>query len=66
MNEMQIFNHPEFGEVRTVTVEGEPWLVGKDVAQVLGYKNTNKALSDHVDSDDKLQGDEVTICDPMG
>ena len=37
MNEMQVFEHPAFGEVRTVVIDGEPWFVGKDVAQMLGY-----------------------------
>ena len=37
MNEMMIFNNPEFGSVRTVCIDGEPWLVGKDVAEILGY-----------------------------
>lgn len=53
MNEIQIFNNPEFGEVRTTTINGEPWFVGKDVAQVLGYNNTRDALYKHVDADDK-------------
>ena len=66
MNEIQIFNHADFGEIRTVTIDGEPWFVGKDVAQVLGYSNTKKALADHVDADDKIQNDGVTIRDPMG
>lgn len=66
MNELQVFNNSEFGQLRTVTINGEPWLVGKDVAAALGYSNTKKALSDHVDNEDKLQGDGVTIRDPMG
>lgn len=66
MNELQIFNNSEFGQLRTVTINDEPWLVGKDVAAALGYSNTKKALSDHVDDEDKLQGDGVTIRDPMG
>lgn len=66
MNEMQIFENPEFGEVRTVEIDGEPWLVGKDVARALGYANPRKALDDHVDLEDKLQGDGVTIRDSMG
>lgn len=66
MNEIKLFNNPEFGEVRAVSINNEPWLVGKDVAQVLGYSNTNKALADHVDIEDKMQGDGVTIRDPMG
>ena len=66
MNEIQIFNHADFGQIRTVNIDGEPWFVGKDVAQVLGYSNTKQALLSHVDADDKLQGDGVTIRDPMG
>lgn len=53
MNELQIFNNPEFGEVRTVNIDGEPWFVGKDIALALGYINTKDALSRHVDADDK-------------
>lgn len=53
MNELQIFNNPEFGEIRTVEIDGEPWLVGKDVATALGYSNTKDALARHVDSEDK-------------
>lgn len=45
--------HPEFGNLRTLTIEGEPWFVGKDVAEALGYSNTKKAILDHVDADDK-------------
>lgn len=64
MNELQIFKNPEFGEIRTVEVNNEPWFVGKDVASVLGYANTRKALADHIDDEDKLDG--VTIRDPIG
>lgn len=53
MNELQIFNSEEFGEIRTVTIDNEHWLVGKDVAEALGYKNTKDAISSHVDVDDK-------------
>ena len=49
MSELQIFKNAEFGSVRTITVEGEPYFVGKDVAEILGYSNTGKALADHVD-----------------
>lgn len=66
MNELKIFENPEFGKVRTVVIDGEPWLVGKDVAVALGYTNPKKALIDHVDPEDKMQGDGVTIRDPMG
>jgi len=62
MNEMMVFNNPEFGSVRTVCIDGEPWLVGKDVAEILGYSNPRKALIDHVDADDK----GVTKCDTLG
>ena len=65
-NELQVFQNPAFGQVRGVEIDGEPWLVGKDVAAVLGYKNTKDALSKHVDAEDKLQGDGVAICDPIG
>ena len=53
MNELQIFQSPEFGRVRTVSIDGEPWFVGKDIALALGYCNTKDALSRHVDADDK-------------
>ena len=52
-NEIQIFNNDEFGEIRTVVIDDEPWFVGKDVASALGYSNTKDAISRHVDSDDK-------------
>lgn len=60
MNELQIFSNPEFGQVRTVEIEGEPWLVGKDVAQALGYTNPQKAIRDHVDDDDRGVNEMVT------
>ena len=66
MNALRIFENPEFGKIRTVEVDGFPWLVGKDVAQALGYQNTNKAMADHVDDEDKMQGDGVTIRAPLG
>ena len=53
MNDLQIFENPEFGQVRTVEIDGTPWLVGKDVAVALGYKNPGKAIIDHVDEEDK-------------
>ena len=62
MGELQIFKNAEFGSVRTITVEGEPYFVGKDVAEILGYSNTRKALADHVDEEDK----GVTKCDTPG
>lgn len=53
MNELQIFNSEEFGTVRTVTIDNEPWFVGKDVAEALGYKNTRQALATNVMDEDK-------------
>ena len=54
MNELKIFNNPEFGQLRTLVKDNETWFVGKDVAEILGYSNTQKAIRDHVDTEDKL------------
>ena len=63
MNEIEIFKNPEFGEIRTLTIDGEPWFVGKDVAERLGYSNPRDALSKHADAEDK----GVAKCDtPSG
>ena len=64
MNDLQVFKNAEFGEIRTVTIDDEPWFVGKDVAKILDYSNTRKALADHVEEDDKMDG--VTIRDSIG
>ncbi|MCX4321169.1 MAG: Bro-N domain-containing protein, partial [Lachnospiraceae bacterium] len=53
MKDLQIFNNPEFGEIRTVNVDGEPWLVGKDVAHALGYEKPTDAIRKRVDDEDK-------------
>lgn len=53
MNDITTFSNPEFGNIRTVEQHGEPWLVGKDVATVLGYKNPQEAIRNHVDEEDK-------------
>ena len=53
MDELQIFENPEFGTIRSVEIESEPWLVGKDVAEALGYSNPRDALAKHVDDEDK-------------
>lgn len=53
MNELQIFKSPEFGQIRTLTIDGEPWFVGKDVADILGYQNGSRDINRHVDADDK-------------
>ena len=62
MNELTVFNNEEFGEIRTITIDGEPWFVGKDVAEVLGYSNPRDALSKHADAEDK----GVANCDTLG
>lgn len=51
--ELQIFQNPDFGEVRTTVIDGEPWFVGKDVAVALGYAKPENAISNHVDDEDK-------------
>lgn len=74
MNELKIFENPAFGKVRVVEQGGEPWFVGKDVAEILGYSNTPKAIRDHVDDEDKLaerivlsgQNREVAIINESG
>lgn len=53
MNNIQVFNNPEFGDIRTVEIDGEPWFVGKDVADNLGYQNGSRDINRHVDEDDK-------------
>ena len=52
-NEVQIFENAEFGKVRTIVKDGEPYFIGKDVAEILGYSNTRDALAKHVDDEDK-------------
>lgn len=54
MKELQIFNSKEFGDIRTVTIDNEPWFVGKDVAEALGYSNASKAVSTHVGEEDRI------------
>lgn len=53
MNNLQIFNSPEFGQIRTIQQNGEPWFVGKDVADILGYQNGSRDVNRHVDEDDR-------------
>ena len=64
--ELATFRSDEFGQLRMVSYNGEPWFIGKDICDALGYSNSSKALNDHVDPEDKRQGDGVTIRDPMG
>ena len=63
---IKIFNNAEFGEIRVMLIDDDPWFVGKDIAAALGYVNTKDALAKHVDEQDKRQGDGVAFCDPMG
>lgn len=53
MNELQVFKNQEFGSVRTLVIDNEPWFVGKDIAESLGYTATEKAIRTHIDGDDK-------------
>lgn len=62
MNDLKIFENKEFGEIRTVVKDGEPWFVGKDVAEILGYSNTRDTLARRVDEEDK----GVANCDTLG
>lgn len=61
-NKIQVFQNEAFGQVRIITKEGEPWFVGKEVAEKLGYSNSRKALADHVKDNHK----GVTKCDTLG
>ena len=56
MEDIQIFNNPEFGQVRALELSGTPWFVGKDVAEILKYQRTADAISNHVDDEDKGVG----------
>ena len=62
MSELQVFSNAEFGSVRSLMVNGEPYFVGRDVAKILGYANPNDALAKHVDEEDK----GVAKCDTLG
>ena len=61
MEKLEVFKNKEFGEIRTVTINNEPYFVGKDVAQALGYRNTKDAIINHVSEDDKriIQRSEI-------
>ncbi len=52
-NEIKIFENEQFGSVRTILIDGQPWFVGKDVAEALGYTNPTKAIRDHIDPEDR-------------
>ncbi|HFU4115919.1 TPA: BRO family protein [Streptococcus suis] len=57
--ELQIFKNEQFGEVQLVELNNEPWFVGKEIAEILGYQNPSKALKDHVDEEDKLNNETL-------
>ena len=65
-NEIKIFENEEFGSVRTMEINGEPYFVGKDVAEILGYANASKALIDHVDDEDKLNNETLSSLGQRG
>ena len=60
MNDLQVFENEEFGQIRTVEINGDPWFVGKDITDVLGFVNASKALADHVDPEDKLNNESLS------
>jgi len=74
MNNIQIFNNPEFGDIRTVVIDNEPWFVGKDVADILGYQNGSRDINRHVDEEDKQltkmvsqgQNRDITVINESG
>lgn len=66
MNELRTFKNDEFGEVRTLVINNEPWFVGKDVTKILGYTNPSKALLDHVDDEDKLNNESLSSLGQRG
>lgn len=74
-NELKIFENPEFGRIRTMEINGEPYFVGKDIALILGYAKPRNAIAAHVDEEDKkdapIQGDlggtqEMTVINESG
>ena len=64
-SQCETFNHPEFGNLRCIEIDGEPWFVGKDAAAALGYADTAKAIRAHVDAEDKqiIKVDEMATLD---
>lgn len=63
INELKLFENHEFGKVRTVSLDGEAYFVGKDVAEILGYSNPNEAIQDHIDMEDKLNSKTLSSFD---
>ena len=64
--EIQVFHNDQFGQVRMLLKDNEPWFVGKDVAEILGYTNPSKALADHVEEDDKLNNESLSSLGQRG
>lgn len=64
--EIQIFKNEQFGQIRMIMQGDEPWFVGKDVAEILGYTNPSKALTDHVDEEDKLNNESLSSLGQRG
>ena len=62
MHNIQVFKNSEFGEIRSIEINNEPYFIGKDIAEILGYKNTRDAINKHVDEEDK----GVANCDTLG
>ncbi len=60
-NELTVFDNPEFGKIRTLNIDGEPYFVGKDVAEALGYTNPQKAIRDHINDEDKTVNELFTV-----
>lgn len=61
MNNLKVFENKEFGSIRTVQIDNEPYFVGKDVAEILGYSNPQKAIRDHIDDEDKTLNESFTV-----
>lgn len=60
-DQIQVFNNTEFGNIRTLEIDGEPYFVGKDVAIALGYTNPQKSIRDHIDNEDKTVNESFTV-----
>lgn len=65
-SEIKLFKHPEFGSIRAIEQNGEPWFVAKDIAERLGYSNPNEAIQDHVDEEDKLNSKTLSSLGQRG
>lgn len=66
MNEVMTFSNDEFGTIRTLSINNEPWFVGKDICSKLGYKNPSKSIKDHVDDEDKLNNESLSSLGQRG